>query len=650
MINKFYTPLFLLFLFILTCSVYGQDETSASELAELSLEDLLNVEVTTASKKAEKTTDAPGIISTITAEEIKYFGATSITEILQRATSIQPFVSHLFGTSATGFRGDLRTLYNNHVLLLINGKPIREGVSGGIDYAIFAGFPVEMISKIEIVRGPGSVLYGSNAFVGVINIITKDNDESSSLGAKITAGSFGTTIGTVTGKYVNDDFNAKVSAKIGNITGWDYNAITAKPASDNLPVEMKAGQKNLGVAADASYKGFSFLGFYTNDTENILGILPYATYKGKNKVSRLILNLGYTYNFDDNWEASLNLSHSGTELTINDEALIPKDHHKSTDYLGELTINGQILENLNIIFGGVLDSRNKNDIQDKDAIKEPYNITQVSGYLQADYRPIDELKFILGAQYNKPEGKDADVVPRFGAIFNVTGEFGIKALYGAAFRSPWPLEMFLQNPAVKGNPNLSPEKIATIDVQAFYSAKSLELSLTYYNSKYTNSITRVPVAGQTGVVTYANAGDLNTYGIEFEGKGTVASNIFITGSATYQKNADEDKVMLYVPNFMGKIGAFFSPFQDFTVGIFNTFFGAPKENMGAKVNPEAKSVDLLSLNFVYQLPIEFPIELNLNVQNLLDADYYYTEMSRGWVNTLPNGPGIAVYGGIGLKL
>ncbi len=620
---------------------------TARKLAELSLDDLLNIQVITASKKAESSSDAPGIVSTITSEEIKAFGANSLLDILERATSIQPVGSSLFPYNVSVMRGDLRNQYDSHVLILINGRPVREGVTGGLNAPLYAAFPIEMIERIEIIRGPGSVLYGSNAFVGIINIITKSEERNSTLKVKATAGSFGSLLGTATGVFTKEDFTAKVSARVENINGWDYRAMTVRPGAPNLPIDKKYGRNDVGISADLSYKGFTFSGFYANETQDILGILPYATYAGVDKYDRLFLNLGYSYDFKETWNASLNLSHSGTTLALDDEATaVPVDKHSAVDYLGELTVGGQVADNLNAIFGGVLDSRNKNTVGPTDAIKNPYHQLQVSTYAQADYRPVDALKLIAGAQLNKPEGQSWDAVPRVGAIYDITNEMGVKALYGEAFRSPWPLEQLLVNPAVVGNPNLSPEKIATTDIQFFYAAKKLEASLTFYNSMYTNSITRQPLPNNPAVITYVNQGSLHTNGLELEGKATLSSKVFLIGSATYQHNVDEKAVPIYVPEVMGKIGVAVNVQEGLTVGVFNTIFGKPKANNGAQLNPPAELVDLLSLNVNYKLPITLPLELSVYAQNLLNSDYNYTEYNRGWVNTLPLQPGTGVYGSI----
>ena len=139
-------------------------------------------------------------------------------------------------------------------------------------------------------------------------------------------------------------------------------------------------------------------------------------------------------------------------------------------------------------------------------------------------------------------------------------------------------------------------------------------------------------------------------GFEIEGKVSISSNIFVTGSATIQNNADEDSVPVYIPNFMGKIGAFYKTGFGLTIGIYNTYFGKPKENNGEKLNQEVSDIDLLSVNLNYKLPISVPVELSVFAQNILNpSPYSYTEIGRGWVNRLPMSRGTAIYGKISLR-
>jgi outer membrane receptor for ferrienterochelin and colicins len=237
-----------------------------------------------------------------------------------------------------------------------------------------------------------------------------------------------------------------------------------------------------------------------------------------------------------------------------------------------------------------------------------------------------------------------------GAILNFTDKFGFKTLYGSAFRSPWPIEQLLRNPTIVGNPNLTPEKIRTIDVQLFFTSKMGEVSITYYNSVFSNSIGRGPLGDGSGTFTYINQGELHMNGLEIEGKVSVSSNVFLTGSGTIQNNADEETVNVHVPDFMGKLGVFYKTDFGLTAGVFNSYFGKPSENKGQKLNPDASALNALSINLNYKLPISPSIEISAYAQNILNDDpYFYTEFSRGWVNTLPMSPGRSIYGKVSFK-
>ena len=85
--------------------------------------------------------------------------------------------SFLFPRNMASIRGNLIKHEDNHVLVLINGRPFRDVTLGGVNFSIYTAFPIHMIERVEVIRGPGSVLYGTNAFTGVINVVTKDPDK-----------------------------------------------------------------------------------------------------------------------------------------------------------------------------------------------------------------------------------------------------------------------------------------------------------------------------------------------------------------------------------------------------------------------------------------------------------------------------------------
>src|SRR5262249_36639457 len=135
-----------------------------------------NIKVTTVSKFSENLADAPGVISIITKDELKRFGAMSLREVLERVPSLVRSSSYFTDRSLVAARGDQTKIDGGHILILINGRPSREVLEGGLITDLLESFPVGILERIEVIKGPGSVLYGSNAFSAVINLITQKAD------------------------------------------------------------------------------------------------------------------------------------------------------------------------------------------------------------------------------------------------------------------------------------------------------------------------------------------------------------------------------------------------------------------------------------------------------------------------------------------
>lgn len=142
---------------------------------------------------AQPVSKAPAVASIITAEEIRAMGATDIDEILETVPGLHVARSALGYSPIYVFRG-MYTDVNPQVLMLINGIPLTNLYVGDRNVA-WGGMPVEAISRIEVVRGPGSAVYGADAFAGVINIITKTPAEMDGLSMGARAGSFDTQTG-----------------------------------------------------------------------------------------------------------------------------------------------------------------------------------------------------------------------------------------------------------------------------------------------------------------------------------------------------------------------------------------------------------------------------------------------------------------------
>lgn len=160
---------FFIFLLVPLCPICAQQQTP-DRLAEMSLEELMNIEVTTAGKKDQTLSQVPAAVYVITQEEIRRSGATRLPELFRLAPGVQVAQINA-STWAISIRG-FNYRYSNKLLVMIDGRIVYSPTFSGV-YWDMQNLVLEDIERIEIVRGPGGTLWGANAVNGVINVITK---------------------------------------------------------------------------------------------------------------------------------------------------------------------------------------------------------------------------------------------------------------------------------------------------------------------------------------------------------------------------------------------------------------------------------------------------------------------------------------------
>src|ERR1700732_3605380 len=160
-----------------------QEKPSPRDLAEASLEELMNVQITSVSKKAQKLFATAGAVYVITQEDIRRSGMTTIPDVLRLAPGVQVarIQDHVWAITIRGFNNE----FSNKLLVLVDGRSIYTDFSSGV-YWDTQEILLENIERIEVIRGPGGTVWGANAMNGVINIITKSAQATP--GGLITAG------------------------------------------------------------------------------------------------------------------------------------------------------------------------------------------------------------------------------------------------------------------------------------------------------------------------------------------------------------------------------------------------------------------------------------------------------------------------------
>jgi iron complex outermembrane receptor protein len=249
--------------FIIACEiVHGQ--ASPQDLTQLKLEDLMNMEVTSVSKKEQKISEAASAVFVITSEDIARSGANDIPDLLRMVPGVEvaQINSSKWAISIRGFNGQ----YSNKLLVLVDGRTVYTPMLSGVFWDA-QDVLLDNIDRIEVIRGPGATVWGANAVNGVINIITKKTSD--------TQGAFATAGG---GSYEHGFGAARYGGRLGGATsyrvfadGFDRNHFptpfglngnddwemvhggfrvdTSASAQDSITVEGDANSGNAGEVA-----------------------------------------------------------------------------------------------------------------------------------------------------------------------------------------------------------------------------------------------------------------------------------------------------------------------------------------------------------------------------------------------------------------
>ena len=613
----------------------ANDDAELQELLELNLEELT---VSIASKREEKISDAPGIVNVLTAQEIRASGSRTLMEALERMPGVFGHHNAHFGEHSVGIRGDVPTSGNYHTLILLNGRPVREGVSGSLDFVTLRTTPLSIVERIEVVRGPGSVLYGTNAFSGVVNIITKRAKKVAEGEVSVSYGSFNSRGTEFYAGSAGEDYNISSSLLLRQSDGFNVsgNDITTNFGSDNR------ADTNANFTLNADYKGFT-VNVMNSYLEQDLLQIPNAFPFSDGWFRQRMIDLGYTHEISDDWQLKLNAAH-----TKWDQRYISLVKLDGNDWNNEITLDGKLSKNVNLLVGGTYQRLIGDDLLTGAA----WDTTRLGAYSQLDYSPTDWLKLVAGIQMNDPEGVKKDFSPRAGAIFQFNDNWGGKLLYGEAFRSAYPTEQFISLPGfIVGDPSLKPEKVSTIDAQIFYRNKGYYAALTVFESHHQDTIA---ISG----ANYVNGSDIDTRGLTLEGEARINADWKLRSSFSYQENEDalgNDDVFAS-PNWIAKAGFTYTGWDGISLDVFDRYTGNSEVHaVTAQVNEKPDSYHLVTANIIADVHTFIPqvregITFSLYGFNLLDEDISGSQPpSSALVNTIQSRSGRSVYGKVTVK-
>lgn len=649
MLNQHYRVSFLTFC-LLTLGAQMKahaQEDSVDELLNMELEQLLQIKVVTASRAQQNIQDAPAVMSVITRDDILRYGGNNLMDVLKHFPGFVPVGDKAFGMHGTMLRGDTNTS-GERILTLLDGQPYRSmQTAQDSTSALYRSFPLAAVERIELIRGPGSVIYGTNAVTGVINIITRRNSRRNDVAnaptieAGLQSGSWDTRKQTIFAAGEKNGWATNLTLENYRTDGW--------PIGDDLTnIAPTTPFSNISVDRAVMHGSLEKSGFHLNTF-----IVNYETvFPGfgaeENETNQRYWNLGYE-NSLASWSYAVNMS----TLIIQNELTEEEDKNHMMDF----SMAAELIDGLLLTAGGsVSKADNKAVLSNIDTRETNYGI-----YTQLNYELNSKWTGVTGVQWNKVAAGASDISPRAGLIYHHNEYQGMKILYNEAFRSPTisetDVKFYLPGPllVVSGNPELSDETVKTLDFQWFnYGQKNL-YSLGAFYSRYQERVYQLPFGAlyPLSPVTYLNGEDLDIWGLEAEGKFKFGRRDSLDLGWTWQQNQTESGAFntTLAPTWIANIGYNHDFENGIVASIFNQHVSEFGDNNSPTLtpNPDSESYDLLSVNISVPLKVMIPQTAGLNArvvflfQNVLDQDVWQPETANNARNTYQTEYGHALY-------
>ncbi len=563
--NKYQAIIGFLGLFQVTLCHANTDERLEHFLS-LSLEELMTQEISISTNTRQTLTKAPGVVSIITADDIKATGATNLVDVLEGVPGIHIRASSFGFRPLIQFRGANAT----QTLLMVNGAPLRDLMWG---FGIFwKGLPVSMIERVEIIRGPGSALFGSDASAGVINVITRTAIGIDDAEFGVRAGSFNTKTGWLQQGANWGGYDVGMTAEFSSTDGHDPfieadMQTEVDPAISYAPGTAGFGWRNQDIRFSVARGDWRLLADYMQHSDLEIGMVGAGVLDPVTEAGDSRYNIDLLYNnenFADNWGLDADLRYQHLDYTSGDgfqerppgyddgtlypNGVINQIRSAERRYIFGLSglysgiVNhalrvgaGVTLQDLYYVEHHITDPANPTqliDVSDSPGAFAPENARTIRHlYVQDIWAISDSLELTAGVRYDDYSDFGDALNPRLALVWNTSDRLTTKLMYGEAFRAPSYLELYSGTTYTQPNANLNPETSQTIDLAFGYTATNdLQLNLNLFHFTQRDLIKRAGL--------YENTGDHTIRGVEVEALWQAARNLKVSGNLTLRSQED----------------------------------------------------------------------------------------------------------------
>jgi iron complex outermembrane receptor protein len=577
-------------------SAQADDNTyeQARKLLPLTLAELMAVKVSISTQTKQEVATAPSVITVITADDIRATGTANLMEILQSVPGIYVRANQFGFKPLISFRGAAGT----HALLMVNGAPAKDLVwSPGI---FWKGVPASAIERVEIIRGPGSALFGSDASAGVINVITKTAEGIAQSEAGVRIGSFDTRSGWLQHGTRWNGFDIGVTAEVSTTDGHrpriGADAQAAQDARAGTHASLAPGRADFGwdnqdLRFSMARDNWRLLADYTHHSDIGVGLTGAGVLDPRTGASDTQYSLALLYdnaNFARDWGLNAEVRYRDMEYssgngfyerppgyqdTANPASAYPAgfiNQMRSAERRMNFELSGLYtgVKGHALRLGGgyvwqdlysVEQFLNKGlgpdgatlpaggplvDVSDSPYAFAPERARRI-GYLflQDVWSFAKDWEFTAGARYDRYSDFGGTLNPRLALVWQSTARLTTKLMYGQAFRAPSFLELYALTSATQPNPNLDPERSHTWDLAFSYAATpDLRLGMTLYHFAQSDLISL------DATNRYQNMGDNTTRGVELEAHWQASETLRLSGNLTHRKQSNAFYSTASVPN------------------------------------------------------------------------------------------------------
>lgn len=635
--------------------------------------------VSIATGRKQPVAKAPAVASVITAKDIRDMGAKDISEVLETVPGVHVSRRAAGYNPIIVIRG-MHSGFNPQVLMLVNGIPLTNLIFGNRG-EVWGGMPVENISRVEVIRGPGSAVYGADAFAGTINIITKSASEIDGIESGLSSGSFGTHRGWLMYGGNLGGWNLAASMEVLDTDGQDEKVVAdAQTTLDAIfgssvshaPGGVNVGRESVDFRVDLSKGNWRLRAGYQGrrNVELGAGASDALDPNGEGKSDRFNFDVVYkNENVADYWDVEAKLSYFDVSTEV-DLVLFPSGSFGGAFPDGVIGQPDVYERHYRFDTSAFYTGFDRHDVrvgagyhyQDQYRIEErknfvtiltplgpapvplgslvdvsetaPYNREETRKvtylFIQDEWKLIRDWSLTAGVRYDHYSDFGDTVNPRFALVWDTTYNLTTKLLYGRAFRAPSFAEQFnINNPIAIGNDNLDPEIINTYELAFDYAhSGDLRMGLNIFYYEMEDIIRFTPTA--------ENTGDQTGHGLEWEFEWTVNDQLSLRGNYALQDSEDED-TSSDAPNAPQQQLYLRADYRITHTWSVNSQLNHVKDRVRAFGDPRPDVDDYTTLDLTVRGKELLPgLDVAISVRNLTDEDAFEPSLAPGFIpNDLP---------------